>query len=63
MLRAVKKFVLTLLTLLTLKFLTYCQGGLRKDEGGRMKDEAKAPRKLGSLPSRLDIGIIRGGGE
>jgi len=28
MLRAVNSFVLTLLTLLTLKFLTYCQGGV-----------------------------------
>jgi len=38
MLRAANSFVLTLLTLLTLKFLTYCQGGHRKDEGERWKD-------------------------
>jgi len=42
MLRALNRFVLTLLTLLTLKFLTYCQGGgggRRKDEDGKMKAE------------------------
>ena len=47
MLRVVNRFVLTLLMLLTLKFLTYCQGGEGKDEGGRRKDEAKAPREWG----------------